>query len=64
MGFPECIENGFTMDKDTLISSGINQSAIHVDFMVGSDDLSIDGIKKDGTREPIFVGGQWIWECE
>ena len=38
---------------------GINDSIIHVDFMIGADDLSIDGIKPDGTRVAVFRGGTW-----
>jgi aminopeptidase len=36
-----------------------NRSAIHVDFMVGSDDVSAIGIAKDGTETPVLVGGAW-----
>ena len=38
---------------------GINDSIIHVDFMIGADDLSIDGIRPDGSTEPIFRDGTW-----
>ena len=38
---------------------GINDSIIHVDFMVGSDDLEITGIKDDGSEVPVFVNGTW-----
>ena len=38
---------------------GINDSIIHVDFMVGADDLSIDGIRPDGSVTPIFRNGTW-----
>ncbi|WP_022928111.1 aminopeptidase [Patulibacter americanus] len=36
-----------------------NRSAIHVDFMVGSNDVSAIGIAKDGTETPVLVGGAW-----
>ena len=39
--------------------AGLNDSMIHVDFMVGSPDLSITGIRKDGTKVPVFVDGDW-----
>ncbi|NLH92155.1 MAG: aminopeptidase [Atopobium sp.] len=64
MGFPECVSGGFELDKNKLLAHGVNQSAVHVDFMVGSDDLCVTGIKVDGTQEPVFVNGQWMWECE
>ena len=38
---------------------GLNDSIIHVDFMVGSEDLAIDGIRADGTSVPIFRNGTW-----
>ena len=38
---------------------GVNNSLIHVDFMVGSEDLAIDGIRPDGSREPVFRNGTW-----
>ncbi|MDR0999403.1 MAG: aminopeptidase [Clostridiales bacterium] len=42
-----------------LDALGINSSAIHVDFMIGSDDLDITGVLPDGTEEPVFIQGQW-----
>ncbi|MGI6230929.1 MAG: aminopeptidase [Tractidigestivibacter sp.] len=62
MGFPECVRGGLEMDKDQLVAAGVNQSAIHVDFMVGSDDLNIWGVSADGTETPVFINGQWPWE--
>ena len=38
---------------------GGNQSAIHLDFMVGSGEIDIDGIAADGTREPLMRQGEW-----
>lgn len=61
-GFPECIEGGLEMDKDEVAAHGVNQSAVHVDFMIGADDLDIKGIAKDGSETQIFVNGQWAWE--
>ncbi|MDS8740848.1 aminopeptidase, partial [Streptococcus pneumoniae] len=52
-----CLEGGKTMSADELKEHGLNQSITHVDFMVGSADMDIDGILEDGTREPIFRGG-------
>ena len=47
------------MDDDALQANGLNESVIHVDFMVGTDDLSITGIKEDGTEIPVFRNGDW-----
>ena len=62
MGFPECLEGGVNLGKDDLMARGVNQSAAHVDFMIGADDLNIWGICEDGTEVPIFENGQWTWE--
>lgn len=64
MGFPECIPDGVTLNKEQLLEAGVNQSATHVDFMIGADDLDVWGGRTDGTEEQIFSGGQWVWECE
>ena len=37
----------------------INESAIHIDFMVGSDDVTVTGVTKAGVEVPILVGGAW-----
>jgi len=37
----------------------INQSAIHIDFMIGSDDVTVTGLTKNGTEVPVLVGGSW-----
>ena len=62
MGFPECVADGVSMSKDELLARGVNQSAAHVDFMIGTDDMNIYGVTTDGTEVPVFVNGQWAWE--
>jgi aminopeptidase len=37
----------------------INRSEIHIDFMIGSDDVSVTGITADGERVPVLAGGEW-----
>lgn len=53
------IEGGKTMSPDELAANGLNQSIVHVDFMIGSAEMDIDGILADGTVEPIFRKGNW-----
>ncbi|WP_379152160.1 aminopeptidase [Paenibacillus sp. sgz5001063] len=53
------LEQGTTMTKDELAAHGMNQSLTHVDFMMGSADMNIDGITDDGVSEPIFRNGNW-----
>lgn len=62
MGFPECLEGGVNLGKEELLARGVNQSAAHVDFMIGTDDLNVWGICEDGTEVPVFENGQWAWE--
>ena len=59
MGFKEVLPGGDDLSMEEAQKQGINDSIIHVDFMVGADDLSIDGIRPDGTAEPIFRNGTW-----
>jgi aminopeptidase len=39
----------------------INESAIHIDFMIGSDEVTVFGVKKDGTEVAVLRGGAWQW---
>ena len=58
-GFKEVLPDGDDLTTAEAQQRGINDSIIHVDFMVGSDDLSIDGIRADGSSAPIFRNGTW-----
>ncbi|MDO3412274.1 aminopeptidase [Saccharibacillus sp. CPCC 101409] len=55
------IEGGKTMSREELAEAGINQSLAHVDFMIGSAEMNIDGIAEDGTAEPVFRSGSWAF---
>lgn len=61
-GFPLCIENGGQMSKDELLKVGVNESDTHVDFMIGTKDLSIVGEDEKGTLYPIFEKGDFCLE--
>lgn len=50
---------GTEMTDEELAAHGLNRSHTHVDFMVGSAKMNIDGLKKDGTVVPIFRNGDW-----
>jgi len=56
-----CIEGGKKMSREELTKNGLNESITHVDFMIGSEKMDIDGIKQDGTTEPIFRNGNWAF---
>lgn len=53
------IEGGTEMSQEELKEAGLNRSDVHVDFMIGSNKMNIDGIREDGTRVPIFRDGEW-----
>ncbi|MBM7598934.1 aminopeptidase [Virgibacillus halotolerans] len=57
--YPTTIQGGTKMSEEELQEHGMNVSTTHVDFMIGSDKMDIDGIKKDGTAVPIFRNGDW-----
>ena len=59
--YPMCLQGGQKMSKESLAQAGLNYSRTHVDFMVGTKDLSIMGIKSDGSELPIFVDGNWAF---
>ena len=57
--YPECVEGGAEMEKEELAALGLNDSITHVDFMIGTADLSIVGTTYDGEEIPVFVNGNF-----
>ncbi|MGG1514960.1 aminopeptidase [Paenibacillus oryzisoli] len=57
--YPINIQDGASLSNDELKARGGNTSLIHVDFMIGTADLDIDGELADGSVEPIFCAGNW-----
>lgn len=53
------IDGGDSMPDDAFEAAGGNRSVTHVDFMIGSSELDVDGICKDGTVEPLMRRGEW-----
>lgn len=58
--YPMNVAGGTQMDEKQLEAAGANHSMTHVDFMFGSRDMQVDGIKKDGTSVPVFHGGNFV----
>lgn len=56
-----CLEGGKTMSRDELNKHGLNESITHVDFMIGSAEMNIDGITEDGQAEAVFRNGNWAF---
>jgi aminopeptidase len=54
------MRGGEEMSDDTFEAAGGNRSAVHVDFMIGSGHLDIDGTLANGTSEPLMRAGEWV----
>lgn len=63
-GFPEVLEDGESISPEERTKRGINDSMIHVDFMVGTRDLMIKGVRADGSETVIFENGTWKLSLE
>jgi len=60
-GFMECVDGYENMTLEECRALGVNDSMIHVDFMIGSPDLDITAITKDGGKVKIFEKGNWAF---
>lgn len=60
-GFNNTLRGYEDMTFEECKKAGINDSSIHVDFMIGSKDLTIDGIDDNGTKIAIFKDGNWAF---
>ena len=60
-GFADTIQNFENYSLKECQEMGINDSMIHEDFMIGSEDLDIDAITRDGKTVPIFRKGNWAF---
>ncbi len=58
--YSTCLIDGETMDAEQLAARGANASLIHVDWMIGSGQMDVDGVKSDGTTEPLMRQGEWV----
>ena len=60
-GFSNTLKNYESLSLKECHEKGINDSMIHVDFMIGTEDLSITAITRDGKRVPVFENGNWAF---
>jgi len=58
--YSTCIIGGEKMDAKQLSALGANTSLIHVDWMIGSGEMDVDGVGADGTVEPLMRKGEWV----
>ena len=54
------LRGGETMSDEEFERAGGNRSATHVDFMIGSPELDVDGVRADGGAEPVMRRGDWV----
>jgi len=54
------LRGGEAMDDEEFERAGGNRSATHVDFMIGSEELDVDGVRADGSVEPVMRRGDWV----
>jgi aminopeptidase len=57
--YSKCFRDGARLDAGETAARGGNTSAIHVDWMIGSADIDVDGVHADGSRLPVFRKGEW-----
>ena len=57
--YAECVRGGEQMTREELKAAGLNDSITHVDFMVGTSDLTITGYTRDGREVPVFTDGNF-----
>jgi aminopeptidase len=57
--YSSCLRDGDKLTPEQLAAKGANDSLIHVDWMIGSAELDIDGITASGVAEPLMRGGEW-----
>ena len=58
--YSSTVRDGDKLSKEELAAKGANESLIHVDWMIGSDKLDIDGVTSSGVEEPLMRGGEWV----
>jgi aminopeptidase len=58
--YSSCLRDGDTLTPEQLSAKGANDSLIHVDWMIGSGELDIDGITDSGAVEPLMRKGEWV----
>jgi aminopeptidase len=61
--YTSTIEGGASMDESAFMAAGGNVSKIHLDFMIGSDRMDIDGLTADGVSEPVMRAGEWAFDA-
>jgi aminopeptidase len=61
-GYRFNIKDGEAMSVEEFAAAGGNNSIVHVDFMIGSGQMNVDGVSEDGAAEPLMRDGEWAFE--
>ncbi|NKN37513.1 aminopeptidase [Agrobacterium sp. a22-2] len=57
--YSKCFLDGASLSQDQIAAQGGNSSLIHIDWMIGSDKVDIDGVRADGSTVPVMRKGEW-----
>jgi aminopeptidase len=57
--YSDCFINGASLTQDEIAARGGNKSLIHIDWMIGSGEIDIDGLDENGARTPVMRKGEW-----
>ncbi|MBN8941956.1 MAG: aminopeptidase [Rhizobiales bacterium] len=57
--YSKCFVDGASLSPEQIAAQGGNKSLIHIDWMIGSGEIDIDGVHADGRRVPVFRKGEW-----
>ncbi len=58
--YNKCIQGFESLSEDDLVSLGANRSLIHIDWMIGSGEVDVDGLSATGEAEGLMRGGEWV----
>jgi aminopeptidase len=58
-GIAYCVEGAEDLGPEEQSAAGVNQSAVHTDFMIGGPEVAVSGVTADGDEVPIIVDDQW-----
>ena len=58
--YSTCLRDGDSLTQEQLALRGANNSLIHVDWMIGSSRIDVDGINGTGDSEPVMRAGEWV----
>ena len=57
--YTKCMRDGASLTPQQLLQRGANTSLIHIDWMIGSGEIDVDGVQADGSSEPLMRKGEW-----